>query len=69
MSRSTIGGQLNPVALARLYFNRLSRDEQLAAMRRMKLCGHSEYTIAEATGLTVVFVRKALNAAQEATPP
>lgn len=65
MKLTPIGGTLDTVALARLHFTTLDRDQKAQAIRRLAAIGQSEYTIASATGLAVEFIRRVL-AEQEA---
>ena len=41
-------------------FNQLARDEQATAIRRMARESHTETTIANATGLSVEFIKRVL---------
>lgn len=58
--RRSIGGQLDPAALARLHFHSLDREHQAAAIRRLAVAGQSDHTISAATGLSVEMVRHIL---------
>ena len=60
MTRRSIGGALDMAAYRRLHFHTLSAEEQAAAVRRMALAGQGEHTIADATGLSVDFIRQLL---------
>lgn len=60
MIRRSIGGPLDPAALARLHFHALDREEQAAAIRRMAADGVTDYGISHATGLAVEQVRRIL---------
>lgn len=42
------------------HFANLSREQQADAIRRLAILGHSEATIAQATGLSVDQIRRAL---------
>lgn len=45
---------------ARVHFERLTRDEQIAAVLHMADSGHGDYEIAHATGWHVEEVRRVL---------
>jgi hypothetical protein len=55
-----IGGQLNTAALSRIHFSTLNHEQQLQAIRRLAATGQGEHTIAAATGLSIVVIRRAL---------
>ena len=57
---SNIGGNLDMAAMGRMHFNVLTRDQQAQAIRRLSASGHSEHTIARATGLSVEMINRIL---------
>jgi hypothetical protein len=58
MTRGSTGRVWDAAALTRLQFQSLRADDQHAAIRHMVNAGHGDHTIAEATGLSVEFVRQ-----------
>jgi hypothetical protein len=62
MNRSTprIGGVLDMEAYRRLHFHSLDAQAQTDAIRRMAATGQGDHTIANATGLSVEFIRQIL---------
>ncbi len=58
--KRTIGGNLDLVALARLHFHTLDRQQQAQAIRRLAGTGMSDYGISYATGWSVEMVQRAL---------
>jgi hypothetical protein len=57
---STIGGQMDLRALARIHFTTLDHGAQVSAIRRMQATGQSDTTIAAASGWSVEAIRAVL---------
>lgn len=64
----TIPGAINYAALTGMtdvdrmrHFHCLTREQQAEAVRRLRACGHTEHTIASATGLAVEQIRRVLS--------
>ena len=70
MTRQTIGGRLDLAALSKLagdpdrdrmrHFHQLDHTQQVQAIHRLAAAGMSDHGIAQATALSVEFVRRLL---------